>query len=236
MSLLILLLAAGAAAAAGSAIVGWIRRPRRFAVAVAVAGGVVLTGLALLAGRSPALQRLDGAVARWSYEQASARSWDALGLLTRLGSMWVVLALALLLAAVELARGDRGGAALFLAVTIAGQSGLSHAIKALTDRPRPELNPVARSLGPAFPSGHSASAAVFYGAAAIVLASGRRGGRVLGAAAAALTAAVAATRVLLDVHWLSDVAGGLALGWAWLALTWLVLGRRLRLEGSRSGP
>jgi undecaprenyl-diphosphatase len=33
--------------------------------------------------------------------------------------------------------------------------------------------------------------------------------------------------VLLDLHWLSDVVGGLALGWGWFALCAGVFGGRL---------
>jgi hypothetical protein len=33
--------------------------------------------------------------------------------------------------------------------------------------------------------------------------------------------------VLLGLHWLSDVVGGLALGWAWFALAAVVFGGRL---------
>jgi membrane-associated phospholipid phosphatase len=33
--------------------------------------------------------------------------------------------------------------------------------------------------------------------------------------------------VLLDLHWLSDVVGGLALGWGWFALCAAVFGGRL---------
>jgi undecaprenyl-diphosphatase len=39
--------------------------------------------------------------------------------------------------------------------------------------------------------------------------------------------AVAASRVLLDLHWLSDVIAGLALGWAWFALCAIAFGGRL---------
>jgi hypothetical protein len=35
------------------------------------------------------------------------------------------------------------------------------------------------------------------------------------------------SRVLLDLHWLSDVIGGLSLGWAWFALCSVVFGGRL---------
>jgi membrane-associated phospholipid phosphatase len=42
------------------------------------------------------------------------------------------------------------------------------------------------------------------------------GGGVAGVAAG-LAVSVAATRVLLAMHWFSDVVAGLALGWAWFA-------------------
>ena len=38
---------------------------------------------------------------------------------------------------------------------------------------------------------------------------------------------VAATRVLLAMHWLSDVIAGLALGWAWFAVCAIAFGGRL---------
>jgi membrane-associated phospholipid phosphatase len=47
------------------------------------------------------------------------------------------------------------------------------------------------------------------------------------AGAIGIAVAVAASRVLLDLHWLSDVVAGLALGWAWFALCAVVFGGRL---------
>jgi undecaprenyl-diphosphatase len=38
---------------------------------------------------------------------------------------------------------------------------------------------------------------------------------------------VAGTRVLLGVHWLTDVLAGLAIGWAWFALWSIAFGGRL---------
>jgi undecaprenyl-diphosphatase len=48
----------------------------------------------------------------------------------------------------------------------------------------------------------------------------------------AIPVTVASTRVLLDVHWLSDVIGGLALGYGWFALCAIAFGGRLLRFGA----
>ena len=117
---------------------------------------------------------------------------------------------------------------------IVGQNVLTRTIKDLADRVRPDLNPIAETLGPSFPSGHSATAAAFYAAAALVLGRGRpRVERaLLAGAAVAITVAVAGSRVLLDVHWLSDVVAGVALGWAWFAACSVAFGGRILRFGA----
>lgn len=77
-------------------------------------------------------------------------------------------------------------------------------------RPLPHDVPQSRRLRvypttPSFPSGHAASAAGF--ATGVALESGRAG-----LVVAPLAAAVAYSRLHVGAHWLSDVAGGLAIG------------------------
>ncbi|MBA2634975.1 MAG: phosphatase PAP2 family protein, partial [Chloroflexi bacterium] len=54
----------------------------------------------------------------------------------------------------------------------------------------------------------------------------------LAGAAAGLTVMVAGSRVLLDVHWLSDVIAGLALGSAWFSICAIAFGGRLLRFGA----
>ena len=122
----------------------------------------------------------------------------------------------------------------FLVVLMAGNEALMLTIKHLADRARPTLNPVAATLGPSFPSGHSATAAAFYAGAALLLARRRSPGVAVAPGGGRRRAAVgvAASRVLLDVHWLSDVIAGTMLGWGWFAICSIAFGGRLLRFGA----
>ena len=177
----------------------------------------------------PALQNLDNAVADWSYDHRTPLSTSGLHTITDLGSIQVVVGLSLLLAAFDFYRTRNRWALPFLLTVMAGMELLTLGVKDLLGRVRPALDPAAASLGPSFPSGHSATAAAFYAAAALIL--GRtlqqRRRQWLVGLAVGIAVAVAASRVLLDLHWLSDVVGGLALGWGWFALCAGMFGGRL---------
>ena len=125
----------------------------------------------------------------------------------------------------------------FLLVAVLGDQLLTVTLKQAVDRARPTLNPIAASLGPSFPSGHSSTAASFYAAAALILARGRgaRTRSLLAGGAVGIAAAVATSRVLLDVHWVSDVVAGVALGWACCALSAIAFRGRLFVGRSSSG-
>jgi undecaprenyl-diphosphatase len=199
-----------------------------------VVGGVLLGLLAYLVRTNSHLIRFDNGVAKWGARHASAFSTHGLNAVTQLGSIYTVVGLCVVLAIAETLRTRSRWVVPFIVVAVGGEEALTLAVKDLVNRARPAFNPAAATLGPAFPSGHTATAAVFYATAALLL--GRRRGHtaraLLAALAAGIAVAVAASRVLLDVHWLTDVIAGLALGWAWFAVCAIAFGGRLLRFGA----
>jgi membrane-associated phospholipid phosphatase len=204
------------------------------ALLFAVGGGVLFGALAYLIRGNSHLLSIDNSVAKWGNHHATATSTRVLNDVTQLASIYIVVALCVALAIVETIRERTRWVVVFIVVAVGGEEILTLAVKQLTHRIRPAFNPAAATLGPSFPSGHSATAAVFYATAALLL--GRNRGRPARAAlaglAAAVAVAVASTRVLLDVHWLSDVIAGLTLGWAWFAVCGIAFGGRLLRFGA----
>jgi undecaprenyl-diphosphatase len=206
------------------------------ALVVLSTGSLLLGALALLQRQDDALLRVDRDVAAWAHEHATHLSTRVITFVTDLGSTPVVPVLGVLLVLFEWRRLPNRYLAPFLIVTVLGDQLLTVLVKGAVDRARPALNPIAASLGPAFPSGHASTAASFYAAAALILSRGRtaRASSLIAGAAIAIIAAVATSRVFLDLHWVSDVIGGIALGWSWGALCALAL--RGRLFSFRAPP
>ena len=196
------------------------------AVAISVAGWFLLGVLTFLVRSNGWLLDLDSSIARWGSTHATDLSRRALNGVTMLGDTKVVVGLAALLLVAEAYRRFSARITFFVVAVVVGNELTTTAVKHLMHRARPAFNPIAETLGPSFPSGHSSTAAAFYAAAAIVLA--RRHGHfaftALTSLAVAVAVAVASSRVFLDVHWLSDVVAGLAVGWAWATLCAMVLG------------
>jgi membrane-associated phospholipid phosphatase len=202
---------------------------RAVAIAALLVGGIVLGILTVLVSTDAGVLGLDRTVAPWGHDHTTPFARWMLDFVTSFGTMSAVVAIAVGVFVVEMIRSPSRWLPVFLVAVVAGQKLLSDELKDLVDRARPAVNPIAHTLGPAFPSGHTAAAAASFAAIALVLGRGRaRDVRSLLAAGAMFAAvAVAASRVLLGVHWLSDVIGGLALGWAWFAACSLALGGRL---------
>ena len=199
------------------------------ALVVVLAGGLVLALLAVVVRSTDVLAGLDSSVAEWGDRHTTAWSHDGLTLVTSLGETWTVVIVAVAVALVEIERTRSGWVAAFLLAVILGDKLLTETVKELMDRARPALEPVAATLGPSFPSGHTSTAAASWAAFALVASRwwGRRAWPALAGVAVGIAVGVAVSRVLLDVHWLTDVLAGLALGWAWFAVCAIAFGGRI---------
>ncbi len=144
----------------------------------------------------------------------------AANLLTHLGDP-VGVTVATGVGALLLAWSGRRRTALFLVVSRVGALVLSQGTKAAVERVRPRFeDPVASAFGASFPSGHALGSTAFYAALALALLPlvARPVRRALLAAALVVPLLVSATRVLIGVHYLSDVAAGFVLGLGWTAV------------------
>jgi undecaprenyl-diphosphatase len=199
----------------------------RSTVAVLALASVLFAGLTVAVLASNEADRLDVRFVTWVHESSPDALVDAMRVLTYLGNV-VVLGIVALIAGSVLARRGYWRATVFLFTAfLAGQlvsQGLKHSI----ERRRPELDePFALLTTYAFPSGHAFGATTTWGALAIVTWSltSNRGRRVRAAAGATLIViVVAASRVVLGVHFTLDVLAGVAGGIAVLAGLLLALG------------
>jgi len=110
-----------------------------------------------------------------------------------------------------------------------------HEIKAAVDRPRPQEGLIDTS-GSSFPSGHAAHSVIYLWLAVTIVLRLRPGmarKTAVVAAGLTLTILVGLSRVYLNVHYLSDVSGGWALGAACFSLCALV---GLVVSGVRQNP
>lgn len=183
------------------------------------------------------LARLDEAVEGRAYDATAASGVleRAAELLTHLGAPLLLEVAAVLLAVWLFRRGLRRSAG-YLAVCVFGAYALSTLGKHTVDRARPVFDePLSVARGASFPSGHATGSAAFYLALAVVLLSFVHGERRRWLLVMALLVplVVAATRVLLGVHYLTDVTAGLLLGWGWVAACTALFAAWRRDEGAR---
>lgn len=194
-----------------------------------VAGFIVLACIwlaMLLLGR--------GALDRRIYEALYAGGRPALvtiaRIFTALGEPTVLVGAGFLVAGWLWWNGRARFALMLLAVILVGR-GITEVEKLAVARPRPELEPhlaIVRTWS--FPSGHATSSMIFYLTLALALGAGKPWQRIAAAAAVLLSLLIGVSRVMLGVHWPSDVVGGWAFGLLWVLLTLAPAQRLFRLD------
>ena len=149
---------------------------------------------------------------------------EMLAEITALGGYTILVILSAIVLGTLLLNGERQ-AALFLVATLVGGALVSSGLKALFERPRPDLvGHLDLTFTSSFPSAHAMVSTLAY----LTLATmgvrflRRHSTRVFLLAMAVLLAlAIGASRVYLGVHWPSDVLAGWLAGAAWAGATWL---------------
>jgi membrane-associated phospholipid phosphatase len=142
------------------------------------------------------------------------------GVITQFGALNILFLLGLLVALILFMRRQRLLTVIWL-TTLVGVGLLNSVMKASYDRPRPPfLDPVwVHEANASFPSGHSLVGFVGYGFLAylLLLDLPKKVARWVASALGMLILAIGFSRMYLGAHYASDVAGGFAVGFCWLA-------------------
>ena len=159
----------------------------------------------------------DMGIRTWVQDHESKPVATFLWVVTQAGSPQFIAFIALLAAWREHKADNRAGV-IAIAITVVGALILDDTLKAVFHRARPSpFFGMAVPASPSYPSGHALWSAAFYS----LFASGR-----MRFALVALIAVIGFSRIYLGVHYPSDVAGGLAIGAAWVATVMLVFNGR----------
>lgn len=182
---------------------------------------------------------LDDAIAAALRQQAPDGVLRWFGALTHLGDSAVLTALTALVAALLWWRGQRLLATGWLAA-LAGNGALTRILKALFERARPEHlhHGVAQADGYSFPSGHSSASMVAYTLLAYLATRllPERWHVPCAVLAGMLVFTTGWSRMVLQVHYASDVLAGWLLGGTWMVCTVIVIESVTRWRRAAPAP
>lgn len=201
--------------------------------AVAVASTWLFLGVTQDVAAREELARLDPGVHAWTLAHRVPWLTHLLEVVTWLGSNAVVVPLLVLAAALACRSRRSWRPAIAVAVLYVATLGLHAGVGEMLHRHRPPAADwLVNAGGWSYPSGHTIQATVGYGILLVLLVPRRVRAtqRLLVATYVLVVLGVAASRVYLGVHWLTDVLGSLSSGMALLAL-WGII----RLTADRRG-
>jgi membrane-associated phospholipid phosphatase len=199
------------------------------ALALFVVAGTVIGVLAWMVRRNSGVVDLDHIAARWAATHVTGIPLRVVTVMTELGSTPVIIVLAVAVAGYGVWRWHSANILAFLTIVVGGQFLMSNLIKFAVERARPDIHRLSVFSGSSFPSGHSTAVAATFAALALILGRGKAPWvrAILAGLAVSIAVVVACSRVLLGVHWFSDVVAGLLLGWSWFAICSVAFGGRL---------
>ncbi|MCU6456091.1 phosphatase PAP2 family protein [Sphingomonas sp. A2-49] len=200
------------------------------AALVALGGALLLVVAAFVAtGR---VTGFDAAILVWVRERTGDHAWliAIARVVTVMGNnatLWIATTVAITVCAIR----QRWQWCAFLTGTTAGGAVIISVIKAEVGRPRPMVvSHLVDVQTASFPSGHAMDSAFVYGSIAIAIVAGAGDGRrwdLAVVAAMLLVFAIGASRIVLGVHWPTDVAAGWAIGLCWTATVTQVFAQRI---------
>ena len=212
---------------------------RQVAAALRVAGLLtVLTGLMLAIHRPGWVTELDTATTSWVVAHRSTGFDVAALVITDLGSPVATAAAALICAALLSWRARSRVPGIVVIGTVSAAALASTALKAVVDRPRPPLQWLVLETDPSFPSGHVTGTAALLGITAVCVGMGRSRTVRAGLAGGVVTGVlvIAASRLYLGVHWLTDVTAGAILAAVFVTIGTTVFAALHDRSGQRDAP
>jgi undecaprenyl-diphosphatase len=187
--------------------------------AIAVIASTAFLEIADEIGADEDLGQFDVALSAAIGRHASDEQLRTFGLVTHLGDKVFLIPLVAVVALLLLRRRHKFTAAAWVMACALGGL-LNVALKAIFERSRPEyVHGFAVADGWSFPSGHSSGAIIVYGLLGYlaVLHTPKSFHIPTAAVAMTLVVCVGLSRVILQVHYFSDVLGGYAFGASWVA-------------------
>jgi membrane-associated phospholipid phosphatase len=205
-------------AIAGAALTaGVVQAGRRYLSAALYVGGLLIAfaTLAIQISDNGWLTGGDRSTHSWFLAHRTYSMDIAALVITDLGSPVATVTLSVLIGAWVSRRARTALPVIVMVATVGAASAASATMKVVVERARPPIQTQqVLETNYSFPSGHVTSTSAVVGITVAVLAIGRsrRVRAVLAAVAALLITVIAATRLYLGVHWLTDVIAGAILG------------------------